>query len=46
MTQPTGIVTPHVKHTISPTNVTHATSQWTVASPTIVTLTALQGNHS
>ena len=38
MTHPTGIVTPHPALTISPTDITHATSPWTRASLTSATL--------
>ena len=38
MTHPTGIVPPHLKHTTSPTAVTHATIPQTVAGLTSGTL--------
>ena len=45
-THTTGIVTTHLKHTTSPTDVTHATTPWTIASLTLATLTTLHEDHN
>ena len=43
---PTGIVIPHLILAIYPTDVTHATIPWSIASLTPATLTTLQGTTS
>ena len=45
-THPPGIVTPHLKHATSPTDIIHATTPWTVAGLPLATLTALHKDHS
>ena len=40
-----GIVTPHLEHAISPTDITHATTPWTIASLTLATLSTLHKDH-
>ena len=45
-THPTDIVTPNLKLTTSPTNITNATIPWTIASLTPTTFTTLHRDHS